>query len=448
MHAVVCVTTFGHLTTGGGLFAIEGGHVETIDCTSSHGFATDGRRVARALHCDPHVGDAGEVLVYDARGVSHYLRLDDATAAHDVSWDGDEIVVVSPWTNTVGWYGLDGARRREVRLPGPQDSWHVNCVAQRDGRWYATVFGDFQAHRGWAPPTGRGRGRLIDLETREIVVEGLSSPHSPRLVGDRWFVCDSADESVAEFDATSGRNVRRVPCGGWTRGLAITPEFAFVGVSGDRLTKGRRRAEIVVLDRASWTVAERFSLPSQEVYDVTLIPPELVGGLRTGFQNNPTRIGEARQRDLLRELGVDDPTTLWPAGEALAEADSRCSIEAQFPATCTAGDLLEIPVSVTNRGNAFFTSAPPFPTAVSYRWFDARGNLIVQGRETRSLFPASIPPNGTSHMICRVAVPRAEGAVTLTITLVQDRVRWFDELGADNAISGGVVVRRPLQLLP
>ena len=48
-------------------------------------------------------------------------------------------------------------------------------------------------------------------------------------------------------------------------------------------------------------------------------------------------------------------------------------------------------------------------------------------------------------MICRVMVPRTEGAVTLTITLVQDGVRWFHELGAENALSGRVVVRRPLR---
>ena len=50
-------------------------------------------------------------------------------------------------------------------------------------------------------------------------------------------------------------------------------------------------------------------------------------------------------------------------------------------------------------------------------------------------------------MLCRVTVPRTERAVTLTITLVQDRVRWFDELEPENAISGLVVVR-PSQAAP
>ena len=431
------------MSTGGGLFTIDDGRIENVDHVSSLGLATDGRRVARVLHCAPETGDVGEVLIVDERGVSHYLRLDGVTDAHDVAWDGDEIVVVSPWQNAVQWYGLDGVRRREIRLPGPEESWHLNCVVRHDDRWYATVFGDFASFRGWAPPANRGRGQLVDLETRGYVLGGLTGPHTPRFADGMWFVCDSGDASVAIFDAETGRPVRRVPCGGWTRGLALTPSFAFVGVSGDRLTTGRRRAEVVVVDRATWEIVERYALPSQEVYDVTIVPRELARGLRSGFHSNPTRTGEAHRRDLLREIGVAEPTTLWPVGEALSEADSRCTLSAPLPAECTVGELLQIPVSVTNLGSAYFSSAPPFPTSVSYRWLDARGHPIIQGREMRSPLPASIPPGRTGNATCRVGVPRTDGAVTLTITLVQDGVRWFDELGADNSISGRVVVHRP-----
>ncbi|HEV3088163.1 MAG TPA: DUF4915 domain-containing protein [Candidatus Elarobacter sp.] len=443
MLDVVCATTFGALSTGGGLFTIEGGRVENVDHTSSLGLATDGRRVARVLHSAPETGDTGEVLISDERGVSHYLRLDDAMDAHDVAWDGDEIVVVSPWKNAVQWYGLDGVRRREIRLPGPEESWHVNCVVRHDGRWYATVFGDFASFRGWAPPAYRGRGQLIDLETRGYVLGGVTAPHTPRFDEGMWFICDSGDGSVAIFDGETKRLVQRVPCGGWTRGLALTPSFAFVGVSSARMSTERRRAEVVMVDRTNWSIVERYAIPSQEVYDVTIVSQELARGLRSGFHSNPTRTAEAGRRDLLREIGVDDPSTLWPVGEAISEADSRCTISAAFPAECSVGELLEIPVSVTNLGSAFLSSAPPFPTSVSYRWLDARGHPIVQGRDMRSALPVSIPPGGTGTASVRIGVPRTEGAVTLTITLVQDGVRWFDEVRAENAVSGSILVRPP-----
>src|ERR1700688_2246065 len=101
MPDVVCATTFGDLTTGGGLFALENGRIEAIDRVSSLGLATNGRRVARVLHCAPDVGEVAEVVISDERGVTHYLRLDDVVAAHDVVWDRNELIVVSPWMNAV-----------------------------------------------------------------------------------------------------------------------------------------------------------------------------------------------------------------------------------------------------------------------------------------------------------------------------------------------------------
>jgi hypothetical protein len=272
------------------------------------------------------------------------------------------------------------------------------------------------------------------------VPDGLSSPHSPRLVDGQWFVCDSAADSIAVFDAGTRRAIRRIPCGGWTRGLAITPDFAFVGVSGDRLTKGRRRAELVVLDRVTWETVARYPLPSREVYDVTILPQPLVDGLRAGFQHNATRTGEAARHDLLRDVGTFEPSTIWPVGEALAETDARCAIVATLPQTCMAGDLLELSVTVTNLGSAFFTSAPPFPTTLSYRWTDARGNTIVPGRATRSPLPASLAPRVMAPVVCRIGVPATPGDAVLTITLVQDGVRWFDEIGRENAVSAQIRV--------
>jgi hypothetical protein len=80
MPDVVCATAFGDLTTGGGLFALEDGRIAAIDRVSSLGLATDGRRVARVLHCAPELGTVGELVISDQRGVTHYLRLDDIVA--------------------------------------------------------------------------------------------------------------------------------------------------------------------------------------------------------------------------------------------------------------------------------------------------------------------------------------------------------------------------------
>jgi hypothetical protein len=37
-------------------------------------------------------------VVYDAHGVQRYVRLDQAPACHDIVWDGENLVAVSPFS--------------------------------------------------------------------------------------------------------------------------------------------------------------------------------------------------------------------------------------------------------------------------------------------------------------------------------------------------------------
>lgn len=400
---IVLVATFGDRTTGGGLFAFRGAGVERIDDVSSMGLACDGPRLARVLRTVPEQSSVTEIVTYDRSGITRYLRIDDTPGAHDVAWDGDELVVVSTWDNAVRWYGLDGVVRRDVRFPGPPDSWHVNCVVRADGRWYATIFGDFGAFRGWAPPASLHRGRIVALDTQETIVDGLSSPHNPRLLDDQWWLCDSARDELAIFDAWSGREVKRIACGGWTRGLAIDASFAYVGVSKNRTASGTRRAEIVVVDRETKRIVERTDLPVQEVYDLAIVPAAIVEGARCGFGVNPTRIAESRQWELLRALTTqDDARTLWPTGDPLPANGFACRIEADIPDTVRSGELMEIAVTVRNTGPMFFAGAPPCPVSVSYRWSDRAGEPLTNDRALRSPLPRTVWPGETVVAPCRI----------------------------------------------
>src|SRR5260370_37086730 len=138
---VLIASGFGDAVSGGGLFAIQGSHVERIDRISSMGLAFDGRRLARILRCTAEDGNVGEVAIYDERGIQRYLRLDGTASIHDVAWDGEHLVVVCPWENAVRWFAPTGVVGREIRYPGPRDARHINCVTRRDDRWYATEFG-------------------------------------------------------------------------------------------------------------------------------------------------------------------------------------------------------------------------------------------------------------------------------------------------------------------
>ena len=432
--AVLIASTFGDAVSGGGLFSVEGSRVERIDRISSMGLASDGRRLARLLRADPQELDLAEVAIYDERGVRRYLRLDETGGAHDIAWDGDALVVVSPWNNAVRWFSAAGESLREIRFPGPHDSWHVNCVTRRGERWYATMFGDLGGFRGHSPPT-RGAGRIVDLATGATVVDGLTSPHTPRWVDGLWIVCNSEAQELLAIDEATGRVVRRAQCGNWTRGLTYDDDFFYVGACQRRVTaESFGESHIVVVDRRNWEPVDRITIPAQEIYDLVFVPRSLRSGLRRGFDVNPSRSAEFRQYRLLSELGVEQPRSLWPSGDPLPWSEFRCGIACELPSVCRAGELLEIPLRVTNRSDSFFSGAPPAPIYASYKWLDPEtGEYVSDKRAYRSKLPRTIFPTESVDMTVLVIAPERPGRAIARITLIQEGVSWFDDQDRHNA---------------
>ena len=437
-HRVLIASAFqdaGGAGTGGGVFAIDGSRAERIDAIGTTGLAFDGRRLARNLRCGTYDTPGAEIVVYDERGVRRYLRLDEATFVHDVAWDGENLVVTSTWHNAVRWFSPGGDLVHEARLAGPQDAWHLKCVTRRDGIWYATVFEPAGPLASTSPPR-EGSGKIVELETGKTVVAGLTAPHAPRWLDGLWVVCNAMRGILLAVDEASGRVVRQVACGDRARGVAFDDAFLYVGTSRRGIaTASEVQSEIVVVDRATWEVVERIAVPAREIYDVTFVSPALLGGLRRGFDVNPSRAAELRQHRIMTELGVEQPRSLWPTGDPLPWDDFRCSITAAMPPVCTAGTLLDVPVRVTNRSRSFFTSAPPVPVYVSYKWLDAaNGTLLTEARAYRSPLPRTVFPGESVDMTARVVLPDAGGTATLRFTLIQEGVSWFDDQDAASAL--------------
>jgi hypothetical protein len=433
--SVLMASGFGDAVSGGGLFAIQGSRVEQIDSISSMGLAFDGGRLARVLRCTAEDANVGEVAIYDERGVQRYLRLDDTASIHDAVWDGEDLVVVSPWDNAVRWFTPTGLIKREIRYGGPRDSRHLNCVTRRGERWYATEFGASDAFRGWNASTHKYQGRIIDLETGATVVGGLSSPHSPRWIDGLWIICNSAECELVAIDEASGRIVRRVPCEHWTRGLAHDDDFVYVGACMRRATQESfGSSQIVVIDRHTWTVADRILVPVQEIYDLIFTSPALLDGCRRGFDVNPLRTREFRQHRILSELGVDQPGRLWFSSDPLPWSDFRCRIDCEVPDTLTAGELVDVSVQVTNMSNSVFTTAPPAPVYVSYKWLDTdTGASFDDRRAWRSKLPRPVFPAESIAMTALIGTPQRAGKAILKITLIQEGISWFDEQAIGNA---------------
>lgn len=117
-----------------------------------------------------------------------------------------------------------------------RDRCHLNGLAIKNNKpKYVTALGATDTPGGWRNNKASG-GILIDVETNEILIEGLSMPHSPRWYNDRLWVCESGKGSLSYLDDATGALVTVATLPGFTRGLSFVGAFAFVGLSQIRET--------------------------------------------------------------------------------------------------------------------------------------------------------------------------------------------------------------------
>ncbi len=436
----VVISGFGDEDTGGGLFVLEGEEVRRVDWLATTGIAVEpgGRRFARLLREAGRSDSAGELLVYDRRGVEAYRRIDDLTDAHGVVWHDGMLVVASTVTNTVLWLSPAGDILRTWKAPGAGDAWHLNSLVVDGERLLVCAFGRFERHRGWAEHGAADRqGFVFDVETGETVTDGLTCPHDPLRLGGAWAVCNSRGHEVVFID--DGRVVERVALDGWTRGLAADDDHLYVGLSAHRGEGASGTGAVVVVDRATCRILRRVDLPCREVYSVTLVPEALLGGIERGFRTNEARTGEERQADLFRAAGIE-PERLWSGGEPLDEEDCRVQVAIDLPSTLVRGERVVLDWTVTNAGGAVLSSSGEHPVRLSYRWFDLTGERLLE-EGPRAALPHDVPPGGRASGLLRLVASDRAGRALLRVSLVQELVRWFDDAHPSSGVTRVVDVK-------
>ena len=167
----------------------------------------------------------------------------------------------------------------------PGDRCHLNgmCVVDDEVR-YVTALGRTDEPGGWRAGKASG-GVLFDVVAGEVVAEGLSMPHSPRLHDGRLWVLQSGLGALGVVDEATGEVEVVCELPGFTRGMTIVDGFAFVGLSqiresstfGDLPIVHRlqeRQCGVWMVDLTSGEIAGflRFDDLVQEVFDVALLP--------------------------------------------------------------------------------------------------------------------------------------------------------------------------------
>jgi uncharacterized protein (TIGR03032 family) len=222
---------------------------------------------------------------------------------HEMAWAGDELWFVN--TRFSCLCTLDHMHSFVPRWQppfisalAPEDCCHLNGLAvapDASGQLrprFVTALAATDTAQGWRPHKKDG-GVLIGVPDGKVLAEGLSMPHSPRCVADRVWMLESGTGSFGFVHLAAGRYQAVAELPGFTRGLDLYGNLAFIGLSqvrdsavfsgipiAERALAGRNCGVWVVDIRTGQTVAFlRFEDAVQEVFAVQVLPglryPEL-----------------------------------------------------------------------------------------------------------------------------------------------------------------------------
>jgi len=170
-----------------------------------------------------------------------------------------------------------------------EDRCHLNGLAMRDGiPAFVTAVSEGDVTDGWRD-LRRDGGCVVDVQANEIVLRGLSMPHSPRWHDGRLWLHNSGTGELGWVDLERRRFEPICFLPGYLRGLDFIGDFAVVGLSKPRKNrefnglelqerlaakKAMPRCAIVIVDLRSGDAVHwlRMDGAVEEMYDVAVLP--------------------------------------------------------------------------------------------------------------------------------------------------------------------------------
>ena len=185
-----------------------------------------------------------------------------------------------------------------------EDRCHLNGLAMADGApAYVTAVSATDSVEGWRDHKRDG-GVVIDVESNEIVMGGLSMPHSPRLHKGALWLLNSGTGWLCKVDINQGVFEPVTFCPGFLRGLNFLGDHAIVGVSLPRklgfvgldlednlkTRSAHPRCAVFIININSGDIVHWLTFESHitELYDVAFLPGAR-RAIHLGFQTNEIR---------------------------------------------------------------------------------------------------------------------------------------------------------------
>lgn len=170
----------------------------------------------------------------------------------------------------------------------PEDRCHLNGLAMAQGQpRYATAISQSDVVDGWRDRRHDG-GCVIDVPANEVIVTGLSMPHSPRWYQDKLWLLNSGTGYVGTVDLQQGKFEPLTFCPGYLRGMAFWGDYILVGLSRARhkafsglalddnlkAKDAEARSGLLVIDSRTGDIVHwlRIEGSVKELYDVAVLP--------------------------------------------------------------------------------------------------------------------------------------------------------------------------------
>ncbi len=116
------------------------------------------------------------------------------------------------------------------------DRCHLNGLGMRDGKpKYVSALGTTDTAAGWRANKAFG-GMIMDIDSNEMIIDGLSMPHSPRWYQGKLWVLESGAGHLITVDPQTGEKTVVAEVPGFCRGIDFIERYALIGLSEVRET--------------------------------------------------------------------------------------------------------------------------------------------------------------------------------------------------------------------
>jgi len=237
--------------------------------------------------------------VYDTMFMPHRHYYSGTVHMHDIGWcDNGDLIGVNTLFSCLCRINGDHSFEPVWQPPfitqlAPEDRCHLNGMAMVNGKpKYVTAFGATNEKDTWRKNKYKA-GIIIDVDSGEIVAEGLPMPHTPRVFDGELYVLFSANGELARVDVNTGTYEVVKKFDGYVRGMDKIGDYLFVCMSRIRQTHtfndseyAKRRDyqagfEMIHLPTGGTISHLKFLRSCDEIYDICVLPglkrPGMVG---------------------------------------------------------------------------------------------------------------------------------------------------------------------------